>query len=178
MSKAMPSPAAIGLILAFLLTLPLPSPATAEHPNFTGTWSLDTDASGSMDPIFKLQGISWTKRKLGATLDNELKATQTADKLSIVFDNLKGTITQELYPDGKPHETMNPAGRAVTFTTTWSEDGKSLVSTGLTVTEEGTHATITVRRSLSADEKTMTLRLEVVLKDGRKASTRRVFLRQ
>ena len=178
MSTEMTKSVAVRLILAILFTITLPWPASAEHPDFTGTWSLDSAASGSMDPIFKLQGISWAKRKVGASLDNEQKVTQTADKITTVFDNLKGTVTQEIYFDGKPHATVNPAGHSVTFTTNWSEDGKVLVSTGPTVTEDGINATITEQRSLSADGKTLTLQLEVILTDGRKASTKRVFFRQ
>ena len=169
---------AIRLTLAVLLTIMVPWSASAEHADFTGTWALDTAASGSMDPIFKLQGISWAKRKVGAKLDAEQKVTQTADKITTVFNNLKGTITQEMYFDGKPHATVNPAGYPVTFTSHWFEDGKVLVSTGPTVTDQGITATITERRSLSADGKILVLQLEVVLPDGRKASTKRVFLRK
>ncbi len=133
---------AVRMILAVLLTVIVPWQASAQHTDFTGTWTLDAAASGSMDPIFKLQGISWAKRKLGAKMDAKQKTTQTADKLTTVFNNVKGTITQEVYFDGKPHATVNPAGYPVTFMSHWSKDGKVLVSTGPTVTEEGIKATI------------------------------------
>lgn len=121
---------AVRLTIAVLLTIMVPWSASAKHADFTGTWTLDAAASGSMDPIFKLQGISWAKRKLGANLDAEQTVTQTTDKLTTVFNNLKGTITQEIHFDGKPHATVNPAGYPMTLTSHWSEDGKVLVSAG------------------------------------------------
>lgn len=165
--------------LTVCLIVSVPSAVWAQQrPDFSGVWMLDAEASGSMDAVFELQGISWIKRKFAAQLDVKQTLTQSDEKLELVFDNLLGTHHQRLYFDGKPHVTVNPGGREVTLSSRWVDNDQVLISTGPTTTEDGAAATITERRSLSANGTILTLHLKLFLDDGREAAARRVFQRQ
>lgn len=147
----------------------------ANQIDFSGSWELDKDASDSMDAIFDLQKISWVKKKMGANLDAKPVIRQTSEGLIIAFDNVAGKTTQHLYFDGKEHLTQNPAGHDARFTSTWSKDGKALISTGPSITEDGLKGTLTEVRELSEDKTTMILTVSVKLANGKSASVRRVF---
>jgi hypothetical protein len=164
---------ALGLGLA-----PVAWAADAPAIDFTGHWVLDDSASQSMDPIFSLQGLSWVARKAAATLDNEAVIAQQGDRLVVTFDNITGEARQELFFDGQPHPTVNPAGMATTFTSSWADGGKALVAVGAVEADDGTTGTLTEYRTLSADGAVMTVALEVAVPDGRKATSSRVYRRQ
>ena len=144
-------------------------------PDFSGHWLLDAEASGSMDAVLEVQGVSWVKRKLATTLDNEQLLTQSPDGLVIVFDNILGNITQELVFDGRPHTTLNPGGQQVTFSTAWADDHRALTSSGPVVTDDGTVGTLSERRTLSSDGQTMHLQVRVTMATGASATVTRVF---
>lgn len=146
--------------------------------DFSGHWLLDADASQSLDAVLEVQGVSRLKRKLGATLDNDLELTQSTDKLVVVFDNILGRITQELYFDGRPHSTHNPARQEVSFTTSWADDHRTLMSSGPLVTDDGATGAMSERRTLSADGRTMTIRVQVTMDNGAAATVERVFRKQ
>jgi hypothetical protein len=153
------------------------TPAHAAPADFTGNWVMDESASTSLEPVFKLQGVAWAKRKLAEGLDQQQLITQSGDSVSIVFDNIVGRMEQKLVADGKPYETVNTANRPVTFTTTWLSDG-GLQGKAVLMSEEGKPADLTVTRRLSADGKTMTIDVTLVAGAGEKASGKRVFRKQ
>lgn len=159
------------ITVALTLTWSMPSLAV----DFSGTWTLDASASGSMDPILELQGVSWAKRKLAERLDAKVIITQAGDRLTAVYDNTLGQQEQVLVFDGKPHQTVNPAGIATTFATTWHDGETRLVSSGPSTSDEGAVGTLTETRSLSSDGQTLTIVVQVTTVDGRKASTTRVL---
>lgn len=158
--------------LALFALLAWPGLALA-GPDFSGHWLLDEDASGSMDTVLKLQEVSWAKRQLAETLDNEQRIVQSEAGLTVTFDNLLGDIEQRLVLDGQPHETVNPAGMKSVLSTRW--EGEALVASGPMTTDEGLTGTLTERRTLSADGQTMTLVVTVELPGHGSASTTRVF---
>jgi len=154
-------------------------PATQVAPtDFSGHWLLDADASQRLDAVLEVQGVSRLKRKLAAGLDNDLELTQSTDKLVVVFDNILGRITQELYFDGRPHVTHNPARQEVTFTTNWADDHRTLISSGPLVDDDGATGTMSERRTLSADGRTMYIRVQVTMDGGAAATVERVFQKQ
>lgn len=148
--------------------------AFAAPADFTGTWVMDEAASTSLEPVFKLQGVAWAKRKIAEGLDQEQLITQDGDRVSVVFDNIVGRMEQKLVADGKPHETVNTANRPVTFTTNWLADG-GLQGKAVLMSEAGKPADLTVTRRLSADGKTMSIDVLLVAESGEKASGKRVF---
>jgi len=162
----------------FAVTVALLAAAPALAADFSGRWLLDEAASGSMDPILDLQGVGWAQRKLAEGLDAKVTITQTAETLTATYENLAGDPTQVLHFDGKPHESVNPAGLPVTFSARWTQGDAVLVASGPATTEDGAAGTLTETRSLSADGRTMTIRIEVVAPGGRKATTTRVFRRR
>ena len=131
--------------------------ARAEAPvvNFTGKWKLDPALSESMDPVFALQDVGWLARKAAATFDAEADITQTSDRLVVRFDNLLGKHEQDLYFDGRPHDTVNPAGMPTTFTTVWTAGGTALAASGLLQEEDGRTGQLSEYRTLSADGRVM-----------------------
>jgi len=149
----------------------------ADSVDFSGHWVLDQTASEPMEALMKLQDVPWAVRKVAEGFDNEFKAAQGPKGLTISFDNWIGDFNQELVFDAKPHTTQNPAGRKTTFSTSWSEDGATLVSSG-PVDLDGAMGTLTERRSLSADKKTLTLLVSMVVSGGQSATARRVYIRQ
>jgi hypothetical protein len=162
------------LVLGFLV---FSAPAWADRVDFTGAWKLDEGASDTMEAVLALEDVGWAKRKLVESLDAEVVIQQDAGKLIATFDNLLGDAKQQLFFDGKPHETVNPAGFAATFTTQWLDD-RTMVATGPSSGESGSPGTLTETRSLSADGKTMQLVVKVTAADGRSATSKRVFKRQ
>ncbi|MCB9778926.1 MAG: hypothetical protein H6742_10215 [Alphaproteobacteria bacterium] len=163
------------LLLALLFAGAFGLPAHAV--DFSGRWSLDKAASGSMDPILELQGVAWAKRKLAEGLDAKVAITQTADRMTAAYDNAAGKQQQVLVFDGRPHSTVNPAGIETTFSTSWQDGENRLVSSGPASGQDGAAGTLTETRTLSADGATLTVVVEVKLSDGRSARTTRVFRR-
>lgn len=161
------------MVVSLSLSLSWTAPAFAV--DFSGTWALDVNASGSMDPILELQGVSWARRKLAERLDARVRITQVGDRLTAVYDNVLGKQEQVLVFDGMPHETVNPAGIATTFSTSWRDGETRLVSSGPCTSDEGATSTLTETRTLSADGMTLTLMLQVSTADGRKASATRIL---
>lgn len=169
------------LILLIALLASLAGVAAASEPappDFSGRWSLDKAASGSMEPLLQLQDVSWLLRKLAAGLDSEVTIQQTATGMTLEFDNMLGRTTQRLIFDGQPHPTKNPAGGAATLTATWVEGGAALLTTGPVAVDEGQEGVLAERRRLSADGETMVLDVEMTVPSGASASVRRVWTKQ
>jgi len=158
-----------------LFAMVLSAVTWAQSVNFSGSRVLNPQQSQSMDPIFELQGTSWAIRKAASGLDNQATITQTGDRVTVQFKNLTGTHDQILIFDGKPHQTVNPAGMSTTITASWQ--GAVLVARE-SVKVDGQKATLTERRSLSSDGKTMTVQVKLVASDGREASTKRGYSRK
>ena len=143
--------------------------------DFSGTWTLDASASGSMNPILALQGVGWARRQRAERLDAKVSITQAGDRLTAVYDNATGQQKQVLVFDGRPHETVNPAGITTTFSTAWHDGETRLVSSGPSASDDGATGTLTETRTLSSDGQTLTVVVQVTTSDGRKASTTRVL---
>jgi hypothetical protein len=108
-----------------------------------------------------------------------LQATiiQSADRISVTFDNLRGVQEQVIIFDGQPHKTVNPAGLPTTLSTSREGDGSVLVATG-PAESDGQTAILTERRSLSPRGDVMTAQVRLARPDGQSASTRRVYRKQ
>lgn len=165
---------AAALLVALWSTLALAGP----RPDFSGSWRIDDALSQPMEPIFVLQDLSWIQRKAAAGFDVEAEISQQPDRLIVRFDNLTGEHKQELFFDGQPHASVNPAGVATTFTTVWSAEGTTLVASGNFRLDDGTEGTLQERRTLSADGQQMSVVVELGRADGKKASARRTYRRQ
>ncbi len=161
---------------AVLMLLLLPGLSLAQEADFSGSWRLDEQLSLSMESLLELQGVPWALRKMAGGFDVEALITQSADGMTVTFDNLRGLQRQELVFDGQPHQTVNPAGLPTTLSSTWAEGGV-LVATG-PVEAEGRTATLTERRALSRRGDVMTVQVQLTLPDGQSASTRRVYRKQ
>ena len=123
----------------------------AQTPDFSGTWTLDTDRSEIT------AGRGGRRGGRGGETPNALVITQTATELTIEqsADNQSRTLTYTL--EG---ESSIPAGRGGSMTITSHWDGATLVSEGsLELSFGGGGITIEVRevRSLSEDGQTLTV---------------------
>lgn len=150
--------------------------AFAQPPDLSGTWVLDAEASESMAPILAAQGVPWIARKVAEDLDTPHAIQQDATSLTITFDNLAGSHVQVLRFDGQPHTTVNPAGLATTFASSWS-DGQ-LRSEGPVLDGGEQVATLVEVRTLTADGDTLHLDVTLTGVDGTSRTARRVFTRQ
>jgi len=149
--------------------------SVAAAADFSGAWAIDEAASQSMDPVLALQDVSWVKRKLAESMDHEQVAVQTDTGLTITYDNLVGPVVQELFFDGQPHASVNPAGLPTTFIAIWQDE--ALVATGPVTNDDGREGYLKEHRTLSADGETMTILVTVAVEGAGEATVRRVFRR-
>ena len=152
-----------------------PSSSTSPAPSsFTGTWVQDTDASDSLDPILKAQGVSWVKRSLASGVSITLTIQDAGDRVQILTRSSAGTSSDaELWLDGQtrskdtkrgPSQSSSrrlPDGSIVTTarlpeakqTVTvrrWVTDGGSVLRQTITVVADGhapASATLVFRRA-------------------------------
>jgi hypothetical protein len=164
-------------ICALLVAGATDARAGGEHPDFTGTWGLDLDASDPLDPLLEVQGRSWIERKVARSMKVTQKIQQAGATITISVESVLRTKVDE-FTIGSPWEKRDTdeLGR-VRQRTEWSPDGKRLVVRNEAKLKDGTEGELRVSRWLEDDARTMIQLLELVLKDGRQLKARRVFRR-
>lgn len=134
------------LVVVAGLTL-VAAPLTAQNPDFSGTWKLNTEKS---DPAPGRGG--------GMMGMGDLKITQSGGKLVIEMSMGERSRTMTYNLDGS--ESRNPGMRGNEMVTKSHWDGQTLVTEGEnTITTPNGEMTVKTKevRSLSADGKTMTV---------------------
>ncbi len=157
------------LFLAACLGLTTAAPSWAA--DFSGTWSLDRDASDSPEPLLKAQGVGWMKRKAAAGMDVTQNITHQGDKLTIETVTSARTKTDTLQVDGETRTVEGDKG-AAQVRHEWQ--GEVLVSTSALQTKDGP-GTLVVHRKLSDDGQTLEQRIALTLADGSTVEIARVF---
>ena len=144
------------------------------RPDFRGAWVLDRNASESLEPLLEAQGVPVLERRVYARLNVTLKVEQNSQRVKIVFITPLASDVEDLPTDGQVGERDVPFLGTVRFQSTWSEDGKILITRS--EAHQGT-VTATVRRYLD-ENKRFVHATTVVGADGRTFSARRVFRKQ
>jgi hypothetical protein len=136
------------LLFGLALSVAAGTAAAQDHPDFSGTWKINTIKS---DAAPQGRGGQMNMGNLTVTI------TQTATDLTIEQSMGENTMKSMYYLDGR--ESTN-AGRRGETKSTAKWDGKSLVIEG-TSTFEGPNGSMTIKskevRTLSDDGKTMTV---------------------
>ena len=158
-------------ITLLFLSMMLCAAPSAFAGDVQGTWVVDLEASDSLDPLLEAQGVSWAKRKLA----NSVEVTQTyvrkGAQVTLDVKSPVGTRTETLTTDGKLRSVTTELGK-MQVSHRW--DGEVLVTKQVRETKAG-QLTVTVRREVSADGKTMTLRMTLERPDEKRVVVRRVF---
>jgi hypothetical protein len=125
--------------------------------NFNGTWVLDLKASDSPDLMMKRMGVSGLQRALAASTKLESTYSQSGNLLTIVTRGPAFSRTEVLRLDGHPETKIEEGTGTYTIRTSWSPDGKELISTSNFRTKNGKNAELTITRKLADAGNTLVL---------------------
>jgi hypothetical protein len=143
-------------ILGLLQASAAPTPDQSDKPDFSGTWTLDSKASASLEPLIKKIGGNLIEQKFDAWAN--LKATiQQNEQVITVATRAPGfALDETLYLDGLRHPSNLPLLGATSLTarTAWSKDQKQLVVTYQIKTKQGKEGQLIVKRYLINEGKT------------------------
>lgn len=157
------------VFLTALLAITAVSPAWAG--DLAGTWVLDLEASDSVDPILKAQGVSWMKRKAAASLQVTLTIAGSGNDLTIDTESSLSSRSETLTVDGETRTKQSDKGPAQ-VTHEWK--GADLLSTA-TLPMKGGEGQFVTLRSVSSDGTTLTQTITMTQPDGTKHVVKRIF---
>jgi hypothetical protein len=175
------------LALAWLVVFNLPQTFAvtkqdqSNKPNFGGSWTLDLQASTSLEPLMNQIGASSLDRQYAA--QTSLKATlqQTEDALKVSTRGPGFALDQTLYLDGRD-DSGNPAllgATSVNAKTTWSSDFKQLVESHQIRTKQGKDGQLTIKRYLTDQGKTLVVAFNLKLNaETNQTSSRQIWRKQ
>ena len=140
-------------------------PEQQDKPNFSGTWTLDHQASSSLEPLMQKIGVNFLERKLAVVAP--LKATfhQTEDVLTVATRAPGYALDEILYPDGRSHPSNIEllGGTTLNSRAVWSEDYQQLIATYEIKTKQGKEGQLIIKRYLingmKSEEVVLTLKL-------------------
>jgi len=143
-------------LATFIILLGLALPGLASV-NFNGTWVLDLNASDSPGPMLKRTGVSALERKLAGSAKLESTYTQSGNLLTITTRGPAFSRTEHLRLDGHPETKTEKQAGTYTIRTSWSHDGKKLISASTFRTKNGKNAELIVARKLANGGNTLVL---------------------
>lgn len=152
--------------------------APTPHPDFTGVFVLDMEASGSLDALLEAMGRSWVERKAASKVTVTHTVKQEGDAITIQIDSAFRSQTETVKLDGTPTTSHGLDGREITVHSRWSDDGQSVISEADLAGPDSKAKKLVVVRSIEDGGKTMRQRIEVTLPDDRVLPVDRVFRRK
>lgn len=164
------------VLLALVLSVVLARPALAAPVDLSGTWVLDKQASGDLDPILQASGASWVERQAARGLKVTRTIEQDGDTLRIAIDSSARDSEETVQVDGVPRQRTTGRGEVATVTHRW--EGAAWVSESLSESEAGQSVRVTQTKTLSADGATMITRIQLVRGDEAPIGVDRVYRRQ
>jgi hypothetical protein len=168
-------------ILILMVTMGERSLQAADHPNFSGFWTLDLKApkTTSIDALLETQGVSMIMRKVMDTMSITQDITQTAKTMTIKFTtSLLGKHTLVLFLDGGTHIYDFEMLGKVEFRSFWDKDGTSLVTIMKSKAPNSQKPVWTSWRYLKDAGGTLIVNHLITFDDGRKLTGKRVFRKQ
>lgn len=139
--------------------------------DLVGTWALDKSASEPVDELLRAQGVGAVKRKMAASIDVELTITRAGDGVTVNTLAAGNARSETIQADGTERSVTNDRG---TFQVTASWQGEDLV----VVARSADGGSVTTRRSVSDDDKTLTQAVAMKTPDRKTISANRVFRRE
>ena len=126
-------------------------------PNFDGTWTLDLDASDSLEPLMRRIGANFIERKF-ASLARLAATFRQSDQVITVATRGPGgfALDEILYPDGRsrPSNLQLLGALSVSVRTSWPKDNQQLIAMYQIKTKQGKAGQLAIKRSLINDGKT------------------------
>lgn len=162
--------------LVFLLLCCAGPALAADHPDYTGTWTLDLAASDSVDPLMKAQGQSWIARRAARRMKVTQTLAQTEQSLTADLDSSLGHRHETLPIGGDWEVRTSDDGSSVKVRTAWV--GDALVTETQLRLNDGSPAELGISRTLADGGRTMVQTLALRRGDQPTISARRVFRRR
>lgn len=164
------------LLFALVLPFALAQPALAAPVDLSGTWVLDRQASGDLDPLLQARGASWVERQAAKGLRVTRIIQQDGDTLHIDIDSSAKDSEETVKVDGVARQRTSESGEVATVTNRW--EGVAWVNESVVVNDGGQTVRVTQTNTLSADGSTMTTRIRFVRGDEAPIVVDRVYRRQ
>lgn len=152
------------------------APALAAPIDLSGTWVLDKQASGDLDPLLEARGVSWVERKAVAGMSVTQIITQDGDTLHIHIDTSAKDREETVQVDGVARRQTAETGEPVTITHRW--EGQKWVTESVFTNDADQTVRVTQTNTLSADGTTMTTRIRLVRGDEAPIVVDRVYRRK
>jgi hypothetical protein len=152
-----------------------------DKPNFSGTWTLDHEASTSLEPLMEQIGAGFLERKYAALAG--LKATfhQTEYVLTVATRGPGFALDETLYLDGRtePSNLRLLGATSLKTRTAWSTDHEQLVATHQIKTNQGKEGELIVKRYLINEGKTLVVAFTLKLSaEPHQTSARQIWHKQ
>lgn len=140
-----------------------PNPA---KPNFNGTWRLDRQSSGSLDPLMNNIGTGFLERKYANSAALRATFRQTDQVLTVATRGPGFGLDEHLDLDGqtRPSDQVLLGATSVNVKTAWAND-RELVETRQVKTKRGKDGELSIKRYLIDGGKTMVVAFTLKLND-------------
>ena len=162
-------------------TLATAKPDQSDKPNFSGTWTLDLQASTSLEPMMNQIGANILDRKYVAQTGLKATLNQTEDALTVATRGPGFALDQTLYLDGRSDSSNVQllGATSVNAKTAWSKDSKQLVETHQIKTKQGKDGQLTIKRDLIDQGKTLVVTFNLKLNaEPDETSARQIWHKQ
>jgi hypothetical protein len=156
-------------------------PDQSDKPNFSGNWTLDLEASTSLEPMMNQIGAAVLDRKYAAQTKLTATLQQTEDVLTVATRGPGFVLDQTLYLDGRTDsgDTQLLGATSVNAKTVWSKDSKQLVETHQIRTKQGKDGQLTIKRNLIDQGKTLVVTFNLKLNaEPNQTSARQIWRKQ
>jgi hypothetical protein len=174
---------ALASLAAFSLpqTSAASKPDRSDKPNFSGSWTLDLQASTSLEPLMMQIGAGFVDRKYAARTELQATLQQTDDVLTVATRGPGFALDQTLYLDGRndPSSLELLGATSVDAKTTWSKDHQQLVETHHIRTKQGKDGQLIIKRNLLDEGKTLVVAFTLKLNaEPNQTSARQIWRKQ
>lgn len=152
----------VALLTCFVIfsspaTSAAPKPNQLGKPDFSGNWTLDLQASSSLEPVMKQ--IEASPIDLKYATSTTLKATlqQTNDVLMVATRGPGFALDQTLYLDGRsdPSNFKLLGATSLNCKTAWSKENNELIESHEIKTKQGKEGRLTIKRHLTNGGQTL-----------------------
>jgi len=156
-------------------------PDQSNNGNFSGNWTLDLEASTSLEPLMNQIGAGLLDRKYAS--QTKLKATldQTDAELKVATRGPGFALDQTLYLDGHNDQSKLEllGATSIDSTVRWSKDHKQLVETHQIRTKQGKDGQLIIKRSLMDQGKTLVVSFTLKLSgESNETSARQIWRKE
>ena len=146
----------------------------ADHAAWVGTWTLDEDASDSIEKMLDVMDVSWYVRAVAKAFTPQFEVAEEGRGLAWTSSTPLGTRTQHFRADDVDYPGEDQLERTFVQRSVWAPDGHLLVDRTTTLPSG---KKVRVRSNWSLDGATLVNHLNVTPEDADPFQLRRVFVR-